>query len=300
MTTEPVSVELKPVRAHSLIPPWMLVVVAVTSVQFGAAIAKQLFDAIGFGGVVFLRAFLGGAIFLLLERPRLTGYTRRQVAYMAIYGATIAANMLLFYSAIERIPLGIAVAVAFAGPLVVSVAGSRRALDLVWVALAAVGILLLSPITDVTLDLVGLGLAATCGFAWGVYIIVTKRVGGMLPGNTMLAFSMCAAAIVAAPFGAASAVGVLASPALIGLAVVVVLLSSVIPFGLEFIALKRLTPRAFGLLVSLEPAAAVVMGWIILQEHLGIEKIVGIAMVVIAAAATTHADNKAESVSQPI
>lgn len=302
MTTEPVSAELKPktaVPVQTLIQPWMLVVVAVTSVQVGAAIAKQLFDAIGFGGVVFLRAFLGGAIFLLLERPRLTGYTRRQVMYMGIYGATIAANMLLFYAAIERIPLGIAVAIAFAGPLVVSVAGSRRLLDLVWVALAAVGILLLSPITDVTLDPIGIGLAAACAFAWAVYILVTKRASVMLPGNTMLAFGMCAAAVIAAPFGAGSAVNVLASPALMGLAVVVVLLSVVVPFGLEFTALKRLTPRAFGMLVSLEPVAGAVMGWIILNEHLSAEKILSIAFVTIAAAATTRADNQAESAALP-
>lgn len=295
MTTEPVAADLKPeipVRAPSLIQPWMLVVVAVTSVQFGAAIAKQLFDAIGFGGVVFLRAFLGGLVFLVLERPALRGYTRTQVKYMLLYGAILAANMLLFYSAIERIPLGIAVAIAFAGPLVVSVAGSRRLLDLVWVALAAVGILLLSPITDVTLDIVGLALAATCGLAWGLYIIITKRASGMLPGNTMLAFAMLVAALVASPFGAVSAAGILGSPALMGLAVVVVLLSSVVPFGLEFMALKRLTPRAFGLLVSLEPAAAAVMGWVILQEHLGWEKILGIAFVTVAAAATTRADSK--------
>jgi inner membrane transporter RhtA len=283
-----------PARAPAFIQPWMLVVVAVTSVQFGAAIAKQLFDAIGFGGVVFLRAFLGGLVFLLLERPRLSGYTRTQVKYMLLYGAILAANMLLFYSAIERIPLGIAVAIAFAGPLVVSVAGSRRLLDLVWVALAAVGILLLSPITDVTLDIVGLALAATCGLAWGLYIIITKRASGLLPGNTMLAFAMLVAAVVASPFGAVSAAGILGSPALLGLAVVVVLLSSVVPFGLEFMALKRLTPRAFGLLVSLEPAAAAVMGWVILQEHLGWEKILGIAFVTIAAAATTRADSKAD------
>ncbi|MEP7293285.1 MAG: EamA family transporter, partial [Chloroflexota bacterium] len=263
MSINPASGELKPSDKPAALPllqPWMLVVVAVVSVQIGAAIAKQLFETIGFGGVVFLRLFLGGLIFVAASRPRLWGYSPRVYAYMGVYGVTIAANMLTFYAAIERIPLGIAVAIAFAGPLLVSVLGSRRAIDFLWIVLAAVGILLLSPITDATLDPLGLAIAAVCGFAWAVYILVTKRVSNLLPGNTMLALAMCIGALVAAPFGAASAVGVLATPALIGLALVVALLSAVIPFWLEFRALKSLAPRTFGLLVSLEPVAAALMG----------------------------------------
>ena len=282
-------------RALSLLPPWMLVVVAIVSVQLGAAIAEQLFATIGFGGVVFVRTFLGGLILLLLALPRLRGYSRRVYAYMLIYGVTIAANMLTFYAAIERIPLGIAVAVAFAGPLMLSVLGSRRAIDFVWVILAAVGILLLSPITDTTLDPVGLALAVACGIVWALYIVVTKRAGSLLPGNTMLACSMCIAAVVAAPFGAVSALKLLASPSLIGLAVVVALMSSVIPFWLEFKALKSLAPRTYGLLSSLEPVAAAVMGWLILHENLGLDKLIGIALVTVAAAATTRSDRSTET-----
>jgi inner membrane transporter RhtA len=148
--------------------------------------------------------------------------------------------------------------------------------------------LLLSPITDATLDPVGLLLAFVCSFAWASFIIVTKRAGNLLPGNTMLTLSMCMAAVVAAPFGAVRAVGILTSPSLMAIAILVAVLASVIPFGFEFVALKHLPPRTFGLLMSLEPAAAALMGWIILHEVLGVEKIVGIGLVVIAAAATTR------------
>lgn len=291
MSTEPVSPELTgapTVRASLPVPPWMLVVVAVTVVQMGAAVAEGLFETIGFASVVFLRCFIGGLIFLGLVRPRILGYSRRVYLLIAMYGITIAANMLTFYAAIDRIPLGIAVAIAFAGPLTVSVAGSRRAADLIWVALAAAGILLLSPITDATLDPVGLLLAFVCAVAWGTYILVTKRAGNALPGNTMLALSMCTAAIIAAPFGAVRSVEILRDPALIVTAIIVALLSSVIPFWLEFKALRSLAPRVFSLLLSLEPVAAVVMGWLILHETLGVEKIIGIGMVTIAAAATTR------------
>jgi inner membrane transporter RhtA len=292
MSTEPASQELSGLpadaRASVPVPPWLLVVCAVTIVQMGAAVAEGLFETIGFASVVFLRCFIGGLIFLGLVRPRVLGYSRRVYLLIAIYGITIAANMLTFYAAIDRIPLGIAVAIAFAGPLIVSVAGSRRAIDLIWVALAAAGILLLSPITDATLDPVGLLLAFVCAFAWGTYIIVTKRAGNALPGNTMLTLSMCVAAVVAAPFGAVRAVEILRDPSLIGLAIIVALMSSVIPFWLEFKALRSLAPRVFSLLLSLEPAAAVIMGWLILHESLGIEKIIGIGMVTIAAAATTR------------
>ncbi len=277
-----------------MIPPWLLVLIAVISVQLGAAVAKQLFVAIGFTGVVFLRTFLGGLIFLLAVRPRVFGHSRRVYLNIVVFGVTIAANMLLFYAAIERIPLGIAVAIAFAGPLMISVLGSRRAIDFVWIVLAAVGILLLSPFTDVTLDPVGILFAAICSVAWATYIIVSKRASALMPGNTMLALAMCVGALAAAPFGAVKALGVLENPALVGVALLVALLSSVIPFWLEFRAIKQVAPRTFGLLVSLEPAAAAVMGWLILHESLSVEKLIGIGLVTIAAIATTRSDRNAE------
>jgi inner membrane transporter RhtA len=274
--------------ALHVVPSWLLVVLAIISVQLGAVFAKDLFPAAGTFGVVFLRTFLGGIIFLAIFRPQVWGHGRRVYAYVLLYAFCIAANMLIFYAAIDRIPLGITVAIAFIGPLAVSVAGSRRAIDLLWVALAAVGIILLSPITDTTLDPVGIGLAFACAAAWGGIIVVARRAGSLLPGNTMLALAMCAAAVMTAPFGAAASVGVLASPALIGMTLVVAVLSSVIPFWFEFAALQRLSARVVGLLLSLEPATGALLGWVLLSEGLNIEKIVGIALVSVAAAATTR------------
>jgi inner membrane transporter RhtA len=275
-------------RALTIIPPWAQVVLAIISVQLGAVIAKDLFPAIGPAGVVFLRTFLGGILFLLIFRPQVWGHTAQVYGWVLLYALCIAANMLIFYSAIERIPLGITVAIAFLGPLTVSVIGSRRAIDLFWVALAAVGILLLSPITDTSLDPIGVGLAFACAIAWGGIIVVSKRAGALLPGNTMVALAMCAAAFVTAPFGVLRSVDVLANPQLIGIALVVAVLSSFIPFWLEFAALQKLSARVVGLLLSLEPATGAILGWILLNETLSIEKIIGIALVSVAAAATTR------------
>jgi inner membrane transporter RhtA len=269
-------------------PPWALVVVAIIAVQLGAVIAKDLFPAIGPAGVVFLRTFLGGIMFLVAFRPQVLGHSARVYVWVLLYALCIAANMLIFYAAIERIPLGITVAIAFMGPLTVSVIGSRRAIDLLWVVVAAVGILLLSPFTDTTLDPVGVGLAFACAAAWGGIIVVSKRAGALLPGNTMVALAMCAAAFMTAPFGAVSSVGVLASPQFIVTAIVVAVLSSFIPFWLEFAALQKLSARVVGLLLSLEPATGAILGWVMLGETLSIEKIIGIALVSIAAAATTR------------
>jgi inner membrane transporter RhtA len=291
MTAPITHAEVRPAASLiNAVPPWLLVFISIISVQLGAALSKSLFETVGSMGVVSIRTIVGAAIFLIIARPRLFGHSRVAYRYIILYGITISANMLLFYAAIERIPLGISVAIAFAGPLTVSVVGSRRWIDLLWIVLAVIGILLLSPITDTTLDPLGTFLAFGCALAWGSLILVTKRAGALLPGSSMLALAMCVAAVIAAPFGAARAVGVFEQPALAGLALVVAVLSAVIPFLFEFMALKRLSSRAFGLLMSLEPAAAAILGWLILHEDLGIESIIGIALVSIAAAGTTAAE----------
>lgn len=265
-----------------------MVVIAVISVQVGAAIAKSLFDAAGTSGVVFLRTALAAVMFLAMWRPALWGHSRRAYGFILLYGTIIAFNMLVFYATINRIPLGIAVAIAFAGPLGIAVLGSRKLVDLVWVVIAAVGIILLSPLTDATLDPLGIGLAMVTAVLWAVYILITKRASHVLEGNTVLALSMGVAALVALPFGITGAVNVFASPSLILTALLAGLLSSAIPFWLEFKALKLLSSRVFGLLVSLEPVAAAVAGYVLLHEDLSPQKIIGIGLVTIAAAATTR------------
>lgn len=273
---------------NTLIAPWLLVIIAVISVQIGAAVAKQLFATSGTSGVVFIRTALSALIFYVLWRPPLHGHTRRAYLYMFVYGVLIASMMLTFYAAIARIPLGIAVAVAFAGPLGVAVFGSRRPIDLLWVALAAAGIILLSPITNADLDPFGLLLALVSSLLWAGYILLTKRINRVLPGSVILTLSMIAAALVALPLGIGGALHVFNDIGLIALSLVIALLSSAIPFGLEFAALKSLTPRVFGLLVSLEPVVAAFIGFILLHETLDLRALIGIGFVTIAAIATTR------------
>ncbi len=272
----------------SRVPPWLMVLTGIISVQIGAAVAKQLFEVSGSAGVVFIRTLMGAIIFIVIWRPRWRGYSRKIYLYIGLYGIVIAANMLLFYAAINRIPLGVAVAIAFAGPLLVAVLGSRKVMDFAWVALAAVGIILLSPLTNVALDSVGVAIAFITAGSWAVYILLTKRVSGLLEGHTTLVMSMCVAALIAMPFGIGGSVKVLADPGLIVVALVVALLSSVIPFALDFTAIRYLTPRVFGLLASLEPVVAAVIGFVVLHEALGPREVLGIGLVTIAAVATTR------------
>ena len=273
---------------YRYVPPWSLIVFGIISVQIGAAFAKQLFDVTGTAGVVFIRTLVAAVVFSAIWRPRWRGYSRSVYLCMIAYGGVITANMLLFYAAISRIPLGVAVAVAFAGPLVVAVIGSRKLMDFLWVALAAVGILLLSPLTNEALDGVGVLLAALTAVVWALYIVLTQRVSTMLEGHTALALSMCVAALVALPFGGLGAVKVLADPPLILLGLGVAALSSVIPFAMDFTAMKRLTSRVFGLLASVEPVAAAVIGFVVLHEALGVREVIGIGLVTVAAIATTR------------
>lgn len=274
--------------AYAALPPWALVVASIISVQIGAATAKGLFETAGPGGVVFLRTLLAALFFWALWRPAPRLESRRALASAVLYGLSIVSMMLCFYSAIERIPLGVAVAVSFIGPLAVAVFGSRRALDLAWAGLAAAGILLLSPLSNAALDPLGVALAAGGGGCWAGYIYFSRDASRHLPGNAGLAFGMTVGALAGLPFGIGGALKALADPSLILLAAVMALLSSIIPFGLQFQALRRMPPRAAGLLLSLEPVVAALIGVIMLGEALGAREIAGIALVTLAAAATAR------------
>lgn len=270
------------------IPAWLLVVIAIIVVQVGAATAKGLFESAGPTGVVFLRTLIGCGLLSIVFRPKLTGYTRRQWAWLIAYGFAIAFNMLTFYWAIVYVPLGITVAIAFAGPLVVAVLGSRKPIDLLWVVMAGIGIVLLSPISNVTIPPIGMALAIWCAIMWAVYIVITGRVSKSFTGNSPLAISMGIAAVVTLPFGFSGATNILSDWRLIGLAVVVALLSSAIPFALEFRAMKVLPTRTLGLLVALEPVAAALTGLLMLGETIGVKEAIGIGLVTIAAIATAR------------
>jgi inner membrane transporter RhtA len=257
---------------------------AVTSVQFGGAFAKTIFDEIGPGGTVFLRVLFAALILTALWRPALAGRTAVEWRLIAAYGFALVAMNLSFYEALDRIPLGIAVTFEFVGPLGVAVAGSRRALDLVWVGLAAAGILLLSDFGTADLDALGVALALVAGAFWAAYILLSARVGRAFPGGEGLALAMLVAAVPLAPIGVADGGTDLLVPWILAVGVCVGILSSAIPYTLELEALRRLPAGVFGVLMSLEPALAATAGFIVLGEDLAAREVVAILLVVAASA----------------
>jgi inner membrane transporter RhtA len=219
-----------------------------------------------------------------LWRPRAAGHARRDLALAAIFGLTLAAMNFCFYSALDRIPLGITVTIEFVGPLGVAVAGSRRLLDLLWVAMAAAGILLLSSLGSSDLDGLGVALAVLAGGFWAAYILLSARVGRVFSGGTGLAMAMVVASALLLPIGVTEAGADLLTPWLLGLAFCVAVLSSAVPYSLEMEALRRMPPRVFGVLMSLEPAVAALAGFVLLGEDLVAREVVAVLLVVAASA----------------
>ena len=269
------------------VPAPALVLASIASVQMGSAIAAKLFDRAGPSGVVWLRLSFGAVIMLALSRPRLRGQSRRALGIAVLFGISLAAMNWSFYEALSRMPLGPAVTVEFIGPLAVAVAGSRRALDAVWVVLAAAGVLLLTSggVSGVTAD--GVLLAALAGFFWGCYILLSQRVGRHFPGVTGLSLALAVGAVLMVPAGLVGAGSrILSGTVLLG-AVAVALLSSVVPYSFELTALRSLPSHVFGVLMSLEPAMAALAGVIVLHQHLLPREYAAIACVVLASAGAT-------------
>ena len=266
------------------IPPALLVLAAVASVQFGGALAKTLFDDIGPGGTVFLRVLFAAIVLTALWRPAVAGRSAADWRLLLSYGVALVAMNLSFYEALERIPLGIAVTFEFVGPLGVAVFGSRRALDLVWVALAATGIVLLSDFGNADFDGLGVALALVAGCFWAAYILLAARVGRAYPGGQGLALAMGAGALMLAPVGAADGGGDLLGLGVLATGFGAAVLSSAIPYTLELEALRRMPQGVFGVMMSLEPAMAALAGFIVLDEGLATRELVAIVLVVTASA----------------
>jgi inner membrane transporter RhtA len=257
-----------------------LVIVAAVSPQIGAAFAVTLFDELGPAGAAFLRLAFAAIILWAIWRPRLTGDLRLAGAF----GGALGLMNWSFYEAIDRIPLAVAVTIEFTGPLLVAVIGSRRPLDLVWVALAAVGIVVLVDPGGGSLDAAGVGFALAAAVCWAAYIYLSKRTGAAFPGGSGLAIAMAVGALIVLPAGVIQADGALAEPGLLGPALVVAVLSSVLPYSLELVALRRLPEAVFGVLMSLDPAVAALVGFVALGQDLGARDLLAIAMVVVASA----------------
>jgi inner membrane transporter RhtA len=259
-----------------------LVLVAAVSPQVGAAFAVTLFDELGPAGVAFLRLAFAAIVLWAIWRPRLTGDLRLAGAF----GLALGLMNWSFYESIDRIPLAVAVTIEFAGPLLVAVIGSRRPLDGVWIALAAVGIVLLVNPGRGSMDAAGVGFALVAAACWMAYIYLSKRTGAAFAGGSGLALAMAVGALIVLPAGVTSAhpPGALAEPDLLAAALVVALASSVLPYSLELEALRRLPEAVFGVLMSLDPAVAALAGFVVLNQALGARELLAIAMVVVASA----------------
>jgi inner membrane transporter RhtA len=262
---------------------------AVASVQLGAAIATTLFDDLGPAGTVLLRTGFAAVALLLLWRPQIRGKEPAALRDAVLFGLALAGMNLSFYGALDRIPLGIAVTLEFTGPFAVAVAGSRRATDLIWVGLAAAGIVLLSPGIHGSLDVTGALLALLAGAFWATYIVLAARVGQAFSGGQGLTLAMVVATVVLLPSGIVAGGSDLGDPSLLASGFAVAMLSSAIPYSLELEALRRLPKGTFGVLMSIEPAVAALVGLVALGQDLSSSEVVAIGLVVAASAGALSA-----------
>lgn len=267
---------------------------AIVSVQAGAAAARGLFPVIGIGGTVFVRIAVGALVLVALARPRIAPAMRAHGVVLVLFGLTLAGMNYLFFLAIAHIPLGIAVTLEFVGPLAVALLGSRRALHVLWALLAIAGIILLAPFTGTALDPLGVAAGLAAGELWAAYILLNVRIGRAFSGGEGLALAMLVAALALLPGGLAAGTAVL-HPRTLLLGGVVGLLSSAIPFSLEMEALRRVPPRVYGVVISLEPVVATLIGAIFLAEGITVRDALAIALVTVAAAGSSLTDARERS-----
>lgn len=282
------------------VPPGLLVLGAIASVQVGSAVATTLFDDLGAAGVTLLRLLLAALLLLAVLRPRVRTWSSRQWQATLLLGAAMAGMNLTFYLALRTVPLGVAVTVEFIGPLLLALAQTRRLVDLLWALLAASGVVLLGADTSNDIPLSGLALAFVAGLFWAAYILASARVGQVVPGLSGLAVALAVGAALVFPFGASGASAVFERPSLLVAAAGVALLSSVVSYGLELVALRRMATRVFGILMSLEPGAAAVAGLLVLGQQLGAREVVALLLVSLASVGVTVGRREGAPPPQPL
>lgn len=274
------------------VPAWSLAVTAMLSVQMGAAVSVHLFDKIGIAGTAWLRITIGALGFVLIARPRYWQWRLRELRAPILLGVVSAVMTVAFLESIARIPLGTAVAIEFLGPLTVAAANSRDRRALAWPALAMAGVVLLTEPWKGQPDLVGISYAVVAGVGWGLYIVGTQHVGDRFSGVDGLAISLPVAAVLTAIVGVPQAAGHLTLEVILT-GIGVALLLPLIPWSFELYALRRLNKAAFGTLMALEPAIALAIGFVILDQAPKAFQYLGIAFVIIAGVAaerTGHRD----------
>ncbi|MEU8539470.1 EamA family transporter [Streptomyces sp. NPDC048717] len=262
--------------------PVALVVAGGLSVQFGSAVAVLLMPRAGALGVVTLRLVLAAAVLLIACRPKIRGYSRADWGTVVVFGTAMSAMNILFYLSVARIPLGAAVTLEVLGPLALSVLASRRLVNFLWAGLALAGVALLSGGGFDRLDPLGAGFALAAGSMWAAYIVFSARTGRRFPQMDGLALAMAVGAVISLPFGIVAAGDRLVVPSTVGLGLAVALMSSVLPYALELVALRRMPAATFAILMSLEPAIAATAGFLVLHQALGLLDALAIALVIAA------------------
>ena len=260
------------------------VFVSIVSTQTGATVAIKLFRHVGPGGTTLLRLSFAALVLLVILRPSFRGLLWPQVRLAALFGMTLAAMNFTFYEGLSRIPLGVAVALEFVGPLAVASVGIKRPRDAVWMVLAVCGIVLLTPWGGLHLDGLGVALVLFAGCCWAFYILLSRRLGQVFPDSSGLLLALIGATIVLVPVGLASAGSSLLSVPVLAAGLVVAVLSSVVTYSFELSALRRLPTATFGVMMSLEPAVAAILGLLLLGQAIGIRAGAAIVCVVVASA----------------
>jgi inner membrane transporter RhtA len=264
--------------------PVGLVLTGVFSVQIGAALATTLFEDLGPTGAVLMRTAFAAALLAAIWRPRRALLRGEQRGAVVLFGLVLAGMNLSFYAALDRLPLGIAVTIEFIGPLAVAIAASRRWLDGAWIAAAAAGLVLLVPGIGQELDPLGIAFALAAAGFWAAYILLSARVGRGGAGNAGLAMAMAIGAVALVPVGLAGGGTALLEPGLLAIGAAVAVLSSAIPYTAELEALRRLPEGTFGVLLSLEPAVAALVGLVALDQALLGRELAAIGLIVLASA----------------
>lgn len=281
------------------VPPWGMAVVAMLSVQLGSALSVGLVGTVGPAGTAWLRLGVGALVFLAVARPPLRQVRRSDVPVLLALGVTTGLVTVTFLAALERIPLGTAVAVEFLGPLTVAAVRSHSRRALVWPALALLGVVLLTEPWHGRTDVVGIALAAAAGVGWGTYIVLTQRVGDRFSGTGGLSMTIPVAALTAAVVGVPQAWGHI-TPQVLLVAAGLALLVPVVPFALELLALRRMTSTAFGTLMAVEPAIGVLLGLLVLRQSPSAVQVLGVALVVAAGAAAQLAGARRPPAATPV
>jgi inner membrane transporter RhtA len=275
----------------SRIPPVWLVVVGICSVQLGAGIAKNLFDDAAPTTLVWLRLAASSVVLATVVRPTLRGRTTRDWQTAVAFGLTLGVMNWAIYQSFARIPLGIAVTIEFLGPLTLAVVGSRRPRDLVWAVLAAIGVALLG-VERGQLSWSGVGFALLAAATWAAYILLSADTGRRWPGLDGLTIASVVATVVLTPFLIAFSGRGIGDPRVVVLGALVGLLSSVIPYSCEITALRTIRPSLFGILMSIEPAAAALAGILVVHEFLHAVQWLALACVVVASVGATRAESR--------